>query len=42
MALNCETEAKSAMASLDAMDEELTETDVSDSESHSDYQYSDY
>jgi myosin-5 len=38
IALNCESEAKSEMASLDAMDEELTETDVSDSESHSDYQ----
>jgi predicted nuclease with TOPRIM domain len=35
IALECESEAKSKMASLDAMDEDLTETDVSDSESHS-------
>jgi myosin-5 len=38
IALNCETEAKSEMAALDAMDEDLIETDVSESESHSDYQ----
>ena len=35
IALECENEAKSKMASLDAMNEDLTETDVSDSESHS-------
>jgi myosin-5 len=38
IALECETEAKSEMAALDAMDEDLgyVSTDVSDSESHSD------
>jgi chromosome segregation ATPase len=35
IALECETEAKSEMDALDAMDEDLIETDVSDSESHS-------
>jgi chromosome segregation ATPase len=35
IALECETEAKSEMDALDAMDEDLIETDVSDSESQS-------
>jgi hypothetical protein len=35
IALECESEAKTQMASLEAMDEDLTDTDVSDSESHS-------
>ncbi len=39
IALECEAEAKSEMAALDAMDEDpgYASTDVSDSESHSDY-----
>jgi myosin-5 len=39
IALGCEAEAKSEMAALDAMDEDpgYVSTDVSDSESHSDY-----
>jgi chromosome segregation ATPase len=39
IALECETGAKSEMDGLDAMEEDLTETDVSDSESHSEYSY---